>query len=374
MSDLWHEASADHELEAHEASLAIADAEMMPVYSFLFQSRSPRELEHRLAFAEGRLAHIAARCGLEPGELEDTARRRYALLREALPGERTDVRSDDVIEPMLQSGQSFGSGPEKPDEHREGPDFSHGYSEIPQGQLGGPAPQVVTPQAPEIPPGFPGATASLCRCGSRLTKKSGKCRACRELPGACLCRTAITSGGTPVTGMPNTGAGGPMMPAGAGGGTATPDGTAAGGLLPGAQTAAGGMTAQPGQAGSGYDLTPAQPVTAGRDPVARQVAAVAASVAASNPQLPAAECRRVARKVVGSYLRQADLAGSVLRDEPMSAPGPGSESGTDSGSGGLGGMAEYGLGKALIKKLPGAGGAAAGGAEALIGAAELAAL
>jgi hypothetical protein len=368
VSDLWFEASADHDYEARQASLATAEAEMTPVYSFLFQAASARELEHRLAYAAMRLEHIAASCGLAPGDLEDTARRRYALLREAL------TEGMDPVAPVLQGGQGGPGGAEKPAEHDEGPDFSHGYSEVPQGPPGGPDPRVTQVAGPALQQQpLPGATASLCRCGSRLTRKSGKCRACRERPGACLCRTALTSGGTPVTGMPQTGAGGPMMPAGAGGGTATPDGTVAGGALPGAQTAAGGMAPQPGQAGNGYDLTPAQPVTAGRDPVARQVAAVAASVAASNPQLPAAECRRVARKVVGSFLHQADLAGSVMRDEPVSAPGPGSESGTDTGSGGLSGMGEYGLGKALISKLPGAGGAAAGLGE-LAGVAELAAL
>src|SRR6266705_1145539 len=43
MSDLWHEASASHDLEAREAASARADAEMLPILSFLFQSATPRE-------------------------------------------------------------------------------------------------------------------------------------------------------------------------------------------------------------------------------------------------------------------------------------------------------------------------------------------
>jgi hypothetical protein len=367
MSDLWHEAGADHDLEARQASLAQADAQMMAVYDFVFQAASSRELEHRLAYAGDRIERIAADCGLEPGELEDAARRRYALLREAL------LEGDDPVAPMLQGGQGGPGGAEKPDEHNEGPDFSHGYSEIPQGPPGGPDPrvtQVAEPQVQQQP--APGTTAARrCVCAAGLTKK-GKCRSCRRRPDACSCRTALTSGGTPVTGMPNTGAGGATMPAGAGGATSTPDGMAAGGQLPGAQQAAGAGAGRAGQAGSGFDLTPAQDITAARrDPVRRQVEAVAASVAASNPQLPASECRRVARKVVGGYLHRADLAGSVLSDEPVDSPGPGSERGTGSGSGG---MVQHGLEwRGLKSMMPGAG-EGAGGMAGLAEAAELAAL
>lgn len=363
MTDLWAEASADHELEAREAALDRAEAEMQPVWPFLFLSRTARELEHRLAFAGERIERIAAACGLPAAELEDTARRRYALLKEALP------EGVDPVAPVLQAGQGFGSGPAQGYEHAEGPDYSGGYSEVPQGAPGGPPPQVVTPQAPETPePQQPVQTAaSLCRCGSKLTKKSGRCKSCREQPGACQCMstTAVTSG-SPPSGPPlsnSSGAGSGAQVAGVGGQTSTPDGMRPGGLQPGSQAA------------GGTDLTPAQDVTAARrDPVARQVEAVAVSIRATNPYLQPSECRRVARRVVGSYLRQADLASSVMSDEPWAAsPGaqPPAEGGGDGGHGmGLGaGM----MGKELIKKLPGPG-AAAGAAGMLGEAAELAVL
>jgi hypothetical protein len=369
MSDLWHEASADHDLEAREASLDRADAEMLPVYAFLFQSRSARELEHRLAFAAERIERVAAACGLPAEELEETARRRYALLKEALP------EGVDPVAPVLQAGQSFGSGPAEGYEHDEGPDYSHGYAEIPQGAPGGPAPQVVTPQAPEIPAPEMGATAGLCRCGSRLTKKSGRCKSCKDKPGACLCMraTADVTSGSPPSGAPMSAG----LPAGVGGATSTPDGMKPGGLQSGTQATSAGTGLQGGTGTAGYDTTPDQAVTAARkDPVRRQVEAVAATVQASNPYLAPSECRRVARRVVGSYLRQADMASSVISDEPW-APSAGTNAspGDSGGDGGHGmGLGEYGLGKALINKIPGAGGGAAAGAGMLGEAAELAVL
>lgn len=371
MSDLWVEASADHELEAREASLDRADAEMMPVYAFLFQSRSARELEHRLAFAGTRLEHIAAACGLEPGELEDTARRRYALLREALE------EGQDPVAPVLQAGQGYGSGPERGYEHEEGPDFAGGYSEVPAGAPGGPAPQVVTPQAPEIPAPLMQSTGALCRCGSKLTKKSGKCKTCREQPGACACMstTAVTSG-SPPSGPPLSNAGGgPQLPAGTGGAASTPDGMRPGGLQGSTQQAPGGTGTQGGTGAAGVDVTPAQDVraTARRDPVARQVEAVAVTVQASNPYLAASECRRVARRVVGTYLRQADMASGVMSDEPWAdSPGARPSGGGDSGGGGN--ALQHGLEwKGLKSMMPG-GGAAAGAGEAAGIGAELAEL
>jgi hypothetical protein len=372
VSDMWHEASADHDLEAREASLAQAEAQMLDVWPFLFQARSGREFAHRLAFAGERLERIAAACGLPPGELEETARRRYALLKEALP------EGTDPVAPVLQAGQSFGSGPAEGYEHDEGPDFSHGYSEIPAGPLGGPDPAVTGVPEPAMAgqqpaPGttagkkgdpFGGKQAPPFGKGKKKKKGKGKKEAART--------AQVTSGPVPVTGMPPTGAGGQMMPAGTGAGAMTsPDGMSAGGSLPGAQRPSGTPAAQPGTAGTAYDLTPAQDVTAARrDPVRRQVEAVAASVAASNPQLPASECRRVARRVVGSYLRQADMASSVMSDEPW-AGSPGSSGDGDGGGGGMSGMEEYGLGRQLINKLPGGG---AGAAGELAEGAELAAL
>jgi hypothetical protein len=107
----------------------------------------------------------------------------------------------------------------------------------------------------------------------------------------------------------------------------------------------------------------------GADQVAQQVTAVATSIALSNPQLPESECRG-GRRVVGSYLRPtADLAGSVISDEPVGDPAPG----RDRGDGGGGNMLEHGLEwRGLKGLLPGGGGAGAAGE--LAGAAELAAL
>jgi hypothetical protein len=373
MSDLWFEASADHDLEAREASLAQAEAEMMPVWPFLFEARSERELDHRLAFAQLRIEHIAAHCGLDYGELAETARRRYALLKQALP------EGADPVDQVLQSGRTFGTGPEKPDEHRDAVDFAHNYSEIPPGPLGGPNPAVTRIEEPEIPGLFGGGgegeegpgiepTASLCRCGSRITRK-GKCRVCRHRAADCMCRTA--QGPAQVMGPALSG------PAAAGVGTTkvNADGTRAGGTLPPRVQAPAAPAVSGAGAGGQYDLTPAQDVTAARrrpDPVRRQVEAIAASVQASNPYLSGSECRRVARRVVGTYLsRQADMAGSVLSDEPWRDAGP-QPSGGGGGDGGDGGMLQHGLEwRGLKSMMPGGG---AGAAGELGEAAELAAL
>ena len=368
MSDLWFEASADHDLEAREAALAQAEGAMVPIWPFLFQSVSEREFEHRLAFAGDRLERIAGACGLPPGELEDTARRRYALLKEALE------EGVDPVAPVLQAGQSFGSGPAQGYGHDEGPDFSHGYSEIPQGPPGGPDLAVTGVPEPAMAAPQQQATASLCRCGSRLTRKA-RCKACRHPAAKCMCRTAqglATMTGPAMSGPAPTISGGG---GGLGGGTAmTPvqmgTGPARGGAgMPGAQSGAGAQ---------GYDLTPDQDVTAARrDPVRRQVEAIAASVAASNPQLPASECRRVARRVVGGYLRRADLASSVMSDEPWAGSSGSAGSGSGGSGDGGGGFLQHHLEwKGLQSMMPGGGGggAAAGAGEAAGGLADVAEL
>jgi len=166
-------------------------------------------------------------------------------------------------------------------------------------------------------------------------------------------------------------------PAAAGVGTTkvNADGTRAGGTLPPRVQAPAAPAVSGAGAGGQYDLTPAQDVTAARrrpDPVRRQVEAIAASVQASNPYLSGSECRRVARRVVGTYLsRQADMAGSVLSDEPWRDAGP-QPSGGGGGDGGDGGMLQHGLEwRGLKSMMPGGG---AGAAGELGEAAELAAL
>lgn len=382
MTDLWYEASADQDAITREAALAQAEASMLPVWPFLFEAASGRELEHRLAFAGRRLEHIAAQCGMDPGELHDMARRRFALLQEARMRRQALPEGQDPLG-WVPDGSGFGSGPQKPDQHDEGPDFSGDYAEVPQGAPLGPDPQITAPRF-ETPGAVSEATAarlpkSQCKCGCKLTGK-GKCRGCKDAPGNCSCGPDAACGGmegaqktagllrsaAPQVPGSGTGAGAySTAPAGLSQGTSSPDGVTPGGLLTStsrAPVSAPPSGTQASGTAAGYDLTPAQDVTASRrtaqrDPVYDQVKSVAASVAASNPHLPPSECRRIARRVVGGYLlKQADLTNSVLHDAPWEGNGQGGGGGTH-----------------FIPR-PGEAGAGAGEAAGLEEAAELAAL
>ena len=247
--DLWTEASFDHDAIARQAALDGADAGLRGMFPFLAAARSEVELGHRLALADERLTAIALQHGLDPAEVAAMARRRWALYREALN------EGVDPLQVVVQDSQASG-GPEKPDEHDQGPDFSHGYSEIPQGAPGCPAPNVVTPVPPQQGPvqeatGARQAGCPSCSCGR---SKKGKCKGCKQANG-CSC-----------------GSGAPC----------------------------GGMQAH-----------------ASADPVRRQVLAVTASIRATNPALDEAEAGRIARRVVGRYLT-ADLDSSVMSDSPWS--------------------------------------------------------
>jgi hypothetical protein len=144
---------------------------------------------------------------------------------------------------------------------------------------------------------------------------------------------------------------------------------------------AGGMSASlpSGVSASGDDTTPMTPpsigqVTSASDPVRRRVMVVTAAVAATNPQLSPDECERVARMVVGRYLRQADLEGSVMNDDPVGG-GDSGGSGGSSGGGDGGGMLQHGLEwQGLKSMIPGGGGGAAAGAGGAADVADLAAL
>lgn len=388
MTDLWHEASEDHGAMARQAALSRAEGHLDPLWGFFFQAATRRELDHRLAVAETRLFHIASQSGVEVSELEDLVRRRHALLIEALS------EGQDPVAQTVDSTRMQGGGPEQGYGHDEAVSYQYGYSEVPQGAPGGPVPQVVQPVF-ETPGAVDEATAAKkggrCSCGKKL--RNGKCKGCQKASSRCSCApSGASDNDNDADDRP--GPGGKMamrrtarpastqvstLPAGAGGATVTPDGVSQGGLttstnqMPMSMPGAGTQTSQ-----GGYDLTPAQSVTAGRqDAVARQVGLVAASVQASNPQLPMGECRRIARRVVGSYLRHGDLSSSVVSDEPWAgSPGGGQGGG---GHGGMSGLEEYSLGKGLLSKLPGAGGGAgaageAGGAAGLADVAELAAL
>jgi hypothetical protein len=323
---MWAEASADHEAMAREAALALADAELETVMPFLLASRSDEEYVHRSALAQESISSIAAHCGLDESELIAVAGRRYRLYREAL-AEGTDPMVS--LEPLLNGGPG---GPEKPDEHDEGPDFSHGYSEVPQGAPGGPDPGVTWPRPPAAGP---------------VQEAAGSLR--RQADASPGMMTAPYQPMAPDTG---TGAGSVDMstPAANGGGMSP--------SLP------AGVTS------NGDDTLPIPPPSIGKttssaDPVRRKVMAVTAAVAAVNPQLPATEAERVARQIVGRYFREADLNGSVMNDEPVSdsSSSGGSGSGSDSG----GGLVQHGLEwQGLKSMLPG------GAAEAAPELAELA--
>lgn len=338
--DMWEAASEDAGRLRREAAMATADAEMSgSVMPFLLASLSDGEYGHREAVAMTSIASISQRHDVDVADLTATARRRWELYRQAL-AEGTDPVSQ--LEPLLNGG-GYGSGPEKPDEHDEGPDFSHGYSEVPPGPPGGPSPQVTRPRPPMTGPAQE-ATGSLRR----------------------------RADASPQGGMTQ-----PYMP--------PPDtGTGNGSLDTAAPSSPGGMTPSlpAGVSSNGDDTVPVTPpgigqVTSGGDPVRRKVTAVTAAVASANPGLPRGECERVARLVVGRYLREADLTDSVMSDAPMPS-GQQDGGGQGGSSGGGGGLMSHVLeGQGLRSMIPGMGGGGAGaaaGAGALEEAAPLLAL
>lgn len=323
--DLWESASDDGGI-SRAAALGAAEAAMGGVMPFLLAAKSEPEFEHRAAMAAEPIWAIAAASGLDAAELLEGARRQFRLLREAL---MEDVDPMISLEPLLNGG-SYGQGPEKPDEHDQGPDFSHGYSEVPMGAPGGPNPQVTSVRPPSAGP---------------VQEATGRMRRHAEMSSDIPMPMSYTQPLPPDTGTGpgsvDTGVGSPQD-----GGTA-----------------------------------PSLPVgrMASRDPVRRQVTAVARVIAGANPALPAAECDRIGRIVVGRYLRTADLDSSVENNEPV---GDSSGGGGSSGKGGegLGGVVQHGLEwqglKGIMPGIGGGGGAAAGeaagGGEAALGLAALA--
>jgi hypothetical protein len=328
--DLWAIASGDHENFAREAARARADAELEGVIPFLLAARSPVEFEHRAVLAQDSIASIAARNGLDEDDLTATARRRYELYRQAL-AEDTDPLV--ALEPLL-SGGGYGQGPERPDEHTEGPDFSGGYSEVPAGNLpGGPDPRVTAPR--------PEAAAPVTQATGSLRRQAD------STPGSAMMQ--------------------PYMP---------PDvGTGSGSLDMGTGSPATGGYPPSVPAGMPSPMAPVgttQQVTSSRDPVRARVLRATAVIARANPGLPQAECERLGRRVVAEYLRQADLTDSVMGNGPMTDSGGG---GSQGGSGGGHGMAENMLaGQGLKSMLPGLGGGAGAAGGAAGEAAELAPL
>jgi hypothetical protein len=290
--DLWAEASASHEGIEREAALARAEADFEGIFPFLAPARTAAEFAHRLAIAGERLESIADRNGLPVEELAALAARRWVLMTEAL------AEGQDPLA-WVPDGGGYGSGPEEPDEHSEGPDFSHGYSEVPQGPPGGPDPQVTQVRPPAQGP------------VQEATGMSRQADASALPPPA------------PTPPQPAGGSAGPApanIPAGA-----TPDPT---------------TVPQPSPAGQ---------VTSRLDPVHGRVRLATAAIASANPQLPSAECERVARVVVGRYL-MADLSSSVIDDDPDGGTGPEGHGGD--GKGGMSGLEEAGVARGLISAAP----------------------
>jgi hypothetical protein len=312
--DLWEAATEDGGSLRREAALSAAGAELETVMPFLLAARSGQEFEHRIAMAQGSLSAIAASCEVAEADLVATARRRFELLREAYA---EGVDPVVALEPLLNGG-GYGQGPEKPDEHDEGPDFSHGYSEVPAGPPGGPDPRVTQVRPP--------ATGPVQEATGRMRRRADMSS---QIPMP-----------APYQAQPlDTGTG----PGSVDTGVASP------------QTM--GMPAS----------LPVGSPTASRDPVRRRVTAVARVIASANPQLPPSECARIGRIVVGRYLREADLDSSVENNQPLGGGSGGGSGGSSGGHGGLGTTVEHGLAwKGLSGMMPGAGaaGEAAGGGEA----------
>ena len=363
MTDLFTEASYDHEGLARVAALAQAEAGLGELFPFFAQSRSWRDYTHRRALAAGQLTAIAARSGVGLADVCDLADSHMVLYVEAMT-KAALPEGADPLQAVTDASRPQGAGPAKGYEHDEGPDFSGGYAEIPQGPPGGPSPAVTQmvyekPQPVQEAVGRrTGAAKSCPSCSCSMTSK-GKCRGCKTR-GGCTCTPGDPCGGTKAMKQGslrhtaqdpgNRAAGQPSMssqlPAGvgpgmAGGSSGTPDGTMQGGFAP--------MVAPPGSNPRGQ----ASP----GDQVNQQVTAVATSIALTNPALPESECRRVARRVVGGYLRQADLEGSVIGDQPI---GGDSEGG---GGGGMTGWEKYRATRGLIDKLPDVGAEAGEAAE-----------
>jgi len=337
MYDLWAEASADHDAEEHERRIAAARARLQhgPL-PFLLGARTYEEYVHRRSLADGQLTAIASASGLSHDQMRDLADAHYGLYYEAVLQHQALPEGEDPLLDLAQQsqhGSGFGAGPERPDQHSEGPDYSGGYSEVPQGAPGGPDPQVVTPVFPEPEP--------LAQLTSAM-----------KVAFQVMADDTQTGGEINYTAPPDMGTGMGSTDVGVAG-EAGPPSIPAGGA-PMSQT----------------PLTPPSigQVTSSADPVYRQVLAVTASVQAANPWLPDAECARVAREAVGRYFTAAtDWGPTMWNDSPPS------QSSGDGGGGGLGSAVEHGLEWQGLKSLI-PGGGAAGAGEAAGGAADLAEL
>lgn len=362
MTDLWTEASYDHDEMARTAALARVQAELQDVMPFLLMARTEPEYRHRRALAEERLETIALRYGVDPAEVMEVADRQFALYHEAAM-QRLALPEGECPTEWITSAPAGQGGPEKPLEHDESVDYSHGYSEIPQGAPGGPSPAVTRPTETKPAQVQEATAAKRCTCGRKTT--DGECGPCGKKPGSCTCNPK-KAGSLTRTAQGDGSGGGDYLS------TMPPDtGTGAGSLDTGTGAMSSTLPASV-PAGNSSPITPPDigQVTSSVDPVHQQIRAVASSIAAANPGLAESECRRVARQVVGRYLT-ADLTSDQLTRSQISGdPGPADSGGSGGSSGGGGGVIQHGLEwQGLKSLLPGGEGAAAGEAAGGAGAA-----
>lgn len=363
---VWTEAGRDVEAEQRARALDHARAAVAEIWPFVAQAKSRAEYGHRKALVEERLSAIAAKTQTTVDDVSGILDRFYATLKRAehepeegelpagpppqIPGdEHSQLNAADDAQPpidnpteepiaprpwyaslqqmkrALQEGQDplawetgvagQGGGPEKPDEHDEGPDFSHGYSEIPQGQPGG---NDVPPYQPNVP-----AETGLASEESPRPKLSAVDATTQVTdPGPSTNRP--TDQPEPDQGFPqfqDT----PVVPL-----TTKP-----------AQTPGGGP--------SGMTTDPTMMPGAGApDPIAEQVNRAAALVQQYNPHLDADTCRHVARKAVGRYLVTAEAGDSAFNNMPEQPE----EDEDGNGEGGGHGVADYMVGRGLMKVVP----------------------
>lgn len=83
MTDLWTEASYDHEQEAADRSLALAKVASQGIFQFLSLATNETEFAARLALAEGSISKVAEDTGNSVESVTDLLKRQHALLVEA---------------------------------------------------------------------------------------------------------------------------------------------------------------------------------------------------------------------------------------------------------------------------------------------------
>lgn len=278
-----------------------------------------------------------------PPQFRNSSRKHYALPEGMDPLEW--VKS-------IMPGQGT---PEKPDSHTTQFDGSGGYSEVPAGPLpGGPNPNVVVPEhlvpqedgweTPQNKALHGGQAEIAQQTQGRTRAESARRTAAPGDP------TAMP--GDPLAGMPGAGGGGmgggsmPGQPDMSTGYPTTtkprqiPGGGAGGGGDMGAGMGMGpDLGTNTGLAGAGPVSDTNGPQQTG-DMIGDQVNRVAARVQQDNPTLDVQSCRRVARKVVASYLtKRADDIDYVGNQDKQKQDGEEDDTGSGAGAAMMGGAA-----------------------------------